>query len=208
VANVRVSPKGSAVTIDCVPVSEGRLWDLVTVLGNASNELVIEPDKLNAEQDSIQALYFASPGESGLAALKDGGVLAVTTDAGRKPELFRSDILRVMGRPGHLAFRKDRGFAALGAFNAPLVMVHEEAGNALGRDAIYPVPEGFGSAKEVKYSPTGKCIEVRTEREGRAFAYHIILDSEILRSVAQQLTGPAPRYDAPSLCGFTAAAAK
>ena len=199
-ANVRVSPKGSAVTIDCVPVSEGRLWDLVTVPGNVSNELVITRDKLEEERDTIQALYFASPGESGLAALKDGGVLDVTTDAGKKP--FRSDILRVMGRPGHLAFRKDRGFAALGAFNAPLVMVHEETSNALGRDAIYPVPQGFGSAKEVEYSPNGKCIAVHTEREGKAFAYHIILEAEMLISVAQQLAGAAPRYDAPSLCGF------
>ena len=202
VAKVRVSPKGSAVTIDCVPASEGRLWDLDEVPGNMFTELVVPRDSVEAEQDAIQALYFASPGESGFAALKDGGVLEVMTDANPKPQTFRSDILRVMGRPGHLTFLKDRGFAALGAFNAPLVMVHEETGKGLGRDTIYAVPGGLGAAWEVRYSPTGECIEVSTWHDAKAFAYHIILDADILKAVAQQLAGPAPRYEASWRCGF------
>lgn len=194
VAKVRVSPKGSAVTVDCFPVSEGRLWALLEVKGDASHELVIAPKKLDEERDSIQAVYFASPGERGLAALKDGGVLEVTTDTGKKS--FRSDILRVMSRPGHLAFRRDRGFAAVGAFNAPLVLVHEETDRAMERDMIYAVPQGLGSATGVEYSPNGKCIAVHTEHEGKAFVYHIILDAEMLKAIAQELVGRTPRYEA------------
>ena len=205
VGSVRVNPTGSAVTIDCVPTSEeGPLWDLVAVSGDVSNEFAISLDKLKKEErDSIQAIYFAPPEELGAATLKDGGVLEMTTDAGKRLGVFRSDILRVMGRPSHLAFRKDRGFAALGAFNAPLVLVHEETGNALGHDAIYPVPEGLGAAKEVKYSPTGQCIEVHTVDQGKnAFAYHIILDESVLKDVAKGMGASPPRYDARTLCGF------
>lgn len=204
VANVRVSPNGSAVAIDCVPTQEGRLWDLVEVSGDALNELVIPPNKLEEDPDLIQAIYFASPGERADAVLKDGGVLEVTADAGKSAVLFRSDVLRVMGRPGHLAFLKDRGFAALGAFNAPLVMVHEATGKTLGHDAIYPVPVGFGAAKEVNYSPSEKCIEVRTVKENKdTFAYHIVLDPEVLKNVAKGMGESPSHYDAPSLCGFT-----
>jgi hypothetical protein len=210
VENVRVSPRGSAVTIDCLPSSEeGPLWDLVAVSGDASNPLLTAMNNLEKEErDSIQAVYFASPDEKGAAVLKDVGVLQVTTpDAKEKPDVFRSSILRVMARPSQLVLLQDRGFAALGALNAPLVMVHEQTGTALGSDAIYPVPAGLGSAKQVHYSPNGSCIEVLTSSQEtpRAFAYYIVLEYKVLKKVAERMTGSTPCYDARHLCGFTEA---
>jgi hypothetical protein len=204
VENVRVAPDGSAVTIDCYPPGEGgRIWDLVTADGAS----VPWREELEQERDSVNALYFASSGEQGGALLKDGGIVEVSTDPGNP---FRSDILRVMGRPGHLAFRRGEGFAALGALSDPLVLVHERTAKATRRDAIYPVPAGLGAARSVSYSPTGQCIRVDTvppePSSGKAFRYHIILDVGVLEMVGQQIAVSNPHYDADSLCGFDASA--
>lgn len=209
VAGVRVSSNGSAVTIDCEPSSEdGPTWALITLSGEAEKELAMSPE----EEDSIDAIYFASPDEKGVAKgfakLKDGGVLEITNEPGKDPDILQTDILRVMGRPGHVAYRSERGFAATGKFGAPMVVVHEKTGRGPGasnegRDTIFAVPFGLGTPTQVNFSPKATCVEVRTMKgENQAYRYHVVLDAEVLKEVAKGMAASPPRYDAHKLCGF------
>jgi hypothetical protein len=148
------------------------------------------------------AFYFASPGADGYALLKQGGSLEVVTGSGSK-RIFQSDLLRVLLQRAPLAFHVDRGFAVVGPFLGPLVLVHEEEPGEDGRDSIYAVPKGLGMPIGVDYSPNGRCIEVRTQAHGgNIFAYHLVLDANVLAQVARRLAGSPRRYEARALCGF------
>jgi hypothetical protein len=137
-------------------------------------------------------------------------VLEITNEPGKDPDILQTDILRVMGRPGHVAYRSERGFAATGKFGAPMVVVHEKTGRGPGasnegRDTIFAVPFGLGTPTEVNFSPKATCVEVRTTKEEKqAFHYHVILDAELIKEVAKGMGASPPRYDAHKLCGFPA----
>jgi hypothetical protein len=213
VQQVRLSALGRTATLDCNPSGEDQdqpLWDLVRLADDAEQELLIAWPDLEGQRGLTHALYFGSPGMHGHAVLNDGGELETVSDAASDPNrTFHSNILRVVPRPDYIAFHPSRGFAALGAFDAPLVLVHEDSTGTGGRDDIYAVPAGLGSPWEVDYSPNGKCIEVRTKqpanakKQGNVFAYHIVLDPDLLRDVARGLVGSTPTYQAPARCGFT-----
>ena len=205
VQQVRLSALGRAATLDCNPSGEDQdqpLWDVVRLADDAEQELLVPLPDLEGQRGLTNALYFGSPGMKGHAVLNDGGKLETVSDSDSKRE-FHSNILRVVGRPDNIAFHSSHGFAALGAFDAPLVLVHEDSTGTGGRDDIYAVPEGLGDASEVDYSPNGKCIEVRTKNKGNVLAYHIVLDPTLLAEVARGLAGSTPTYKARALCGFT-----
>src|SRR5262245_49343480 len=204
VQRVRLGAEGAAAAIDCNPSGEDQpLWDVLMLTGSAGNELLAPLPTLESERKSVNALYFGSSDGKSYALLRDEGNLTIAFDANLESD-FQSDILRIMGRPDDIAFRSgSHGFAALGAFDAPIVLVHEVANAAEGRDYLHPVPNGLGQPWEVDYSPNGKCIEVRTKKQGNVLAYHIVLDPELLADVARGLLGSTPTYEARKLCGFT-----
>jgi hypothetical protein len=210
VDHVRVSRDALAVTVDCVPADDGEkapLWDVFALSEDAARALPTPVPDAQSGRFATSGLYFGSPGVQGHAVLREGGVLETVSEKGVRREQH-SDILRVAGRPDHVTFHPDRGFAVLGALDAPLALVHEQRGEEEeGRDDLYAVPKGLGAPFEIDYSPEGTCIEVRTvNNDGQLLAYHIVLDDRVLMDIARPLVAGTPSYQAAALCGFPVAA--
>lgn len=206
VSHVRLSTDGQMASLDCVGGSREEaeaLWDVVPLSDGAWQW--IAPEKLESMRanGAILSVYFASPGGKGYATLKDDGEVEVFDGSAEEPvAAYDSDFLRSTGRPENLGFHPTEGFAAIGStltFDYPLVLVHDDE----GRDRVFFAPSGLGTPQRVDFSPNGKCVEVRTvDASKNTFAYHIVLDVDILMKVAQQMGGPNPRYEARFLCGF------
>jgi hypothetical protein len=210
VSHVRLSTDGRMASLDCAGATaeEGQpLWDVIAL--DPTRPPAIPPDRLESmrKDDYILSVYFAHPAENGYATLKDDGEVEVFGRTEEDPVVYRSNFLRLTGRPQYLALHPtaEHGFAAIGnAVNLdyPVVVIHDEQ----SRESTYVAPPGLGTPQRLEYSPGGKCVEVvAVDTKENMFAYHIVLDAEVLMTVAKRMGGATPRYDARALCGFPGA---